>query len=80
MATRLSGRVRRLEQTRGTCAVCRGKGKVVIGYAQPELAIRTAIDDRPANSVVDLDELPGCSGCGKKQRIVIEFNEVPLPH
>ena len=45
MATRLSGRVRRLEQTRGTCGVYRGKGKVVVGYAQPELAIRTAIDD-----------------------------------
>ncbi len=58
MATRLSGRVRRLEQTRGTCAECRGKGKVVLGYMQPELAIRTAIDDGPANSVADLDELP----------------------
>ncbi len=33
MATRLSGRVRRLEQTRGGCAVCRGKGKVVLGYS-----------------------------------------------
>ena len=49
-----------------------GEGKVVVGYAQPELAIRTAIDDRPANSVADLDELPGCTGCGKKVRVVIE--------
>ena len=73
MATRLSGRVRRLEQTRGTCAVCRGKGKVVVGYAQPELAIRTAIDDTPANSVADLDELPGCPGYGKKVRVVVEY-------
>ncbi len=64
MATRLSGRVRRLEQTRGTCAVCRGKGKAVVGYMQPELAGRTAYDDTPVNSVADLDELPGCPGCG----------------
>ena len=56
MATRLSGRVRRLEQTRGTCAVCRGRGKVV------------------------LDQLPGCAGCGKKIRVVVEYVEAPLPH
>ncbi len=80
MATRLSGRVRRLEQTRGPCPHCRGRGKVVIGYAQPQLAIRTAIDDRPANSVADLDELPGCPGCGKKVRLVVEFVEALLPH
>ncbi len=79
MATRLSGRVRRLEQTRGTCTVCRGKDKAVVGYMQPELAIRTAIDDRPANSVADLDEVPGCPGCGKKVRVVIEYVEAPLP-
>ena len=58
--------------------MCRGKGKVVVGYAQPELAIRTAIDDRPANSVADLDELPGCPSCGKKVRIVVEHVEAPL--
>ncbi len=59
MATRLSGRVRRLEQTRGTCAVCRGKGKVVIGYAQPELATRTPYDDTPVHGLADADKLPG---------------------
>ncbi len=47
---------------------------------RPHSRIRTAIDDTPANSVADLDELPGCPGCGKKVRVVIEYVEAPVPH
>ncbi len=28
----------------------------------------------------EADEVPGCPGCGKKVRIVVEYVEAPLPH
>ncbi len=73
MATRLSGRVRRLEQTRGTCPHCGGRGKVVVVHAQPELATRTPYDDTPVHGLADADKLPGCAGCGKQILVVIEY-------
>ncbi len=60
MATRLSGRVRRLEQTRGACG---GRGKVVIVYPQRESSLERS--DR-IYGLAEADDVPGCPGCGKQ--------------